>query len=185
MGSIINVSGRRISCHRHEKHRKQNPNLIDYHNRNQELRMVGWEDYKKYLESDIWKRIREREFKCARVCEICRGSATQLHHWSYEIEVMMGSIPEHLIPLCRNCHERIEFGANAEKLSLPNANRKLHGLSFRPSKLWTKISRGWKKIETLKRKSIENDSARTEIRKFRKKFDRRRKGKNDDLYTIA
>jgi hypothetical protein len=165
MASFMNASGASTAHHRSKKKRKNKPELEQYRERNQQLRNVGWENYKRYLEGDIWKRIRQEEFKRPRICEICRVTACQLHHWSYEIEVMMGAVREHLIPLCRDCHEKIEFGDDEKKLSLPDANRRLHGLSHYPSGLWNRIQKGWRKIESLKHTADLNEESRCKNRK--------------------
>lgn len=60
---------------------------------------TGKEEYQKYLESEEWKKIRERELKRADYhCERC-GSALNLrvHHTSYD--------PPEYVVLCENCHK--------------------------------------------------------------------------------
>lgn len=62
--------------------------------------------YKEYLNSSLWKTIRERvmdrdDWKC---CD-CGAKAQQVHHMSYAPDVMAGEDDSKLVSLCEPCHK--------------------------------------------------------------------------------
>jgi hypothetical protein len=68
-------------------------------------RLLGFEDYRAYLESPLWRRIKRRIFKRDnRVCIRCQGKANRVHHRSYTLEVMQGNDDEQLASICDGCH---------------------------------------------------------------------------------
>lgn len=68
-------------------------------------------DYKDYLDSALWKRIRRRVLKAANhVCACCPDKATQVHHRDYRPRVLNGDDDTMLVALCRTCHEAIHTG---------------------------------------------------------------------------
>lgn len=79
--------------------------LSAYRDRNETLRLLGFPSYKNYLGSRLWKLIKERAFQIhGRICRVCKGEATQIHHASYLRDVLMGEDVRALIPLCGRCH---------------------------------------------------------------------------------
>ncbi len=81
-----------------------------YAGRNVWLRLIGFNDYREYLASDLWKRIRAKVFAVkGRACYLCGNTATQVHHMRYNKRGLLGEKIRHLHPICGNCHERIEF----------------------------------------------------------------------------
>src|SRR5690606_23726711 len=92
------------------------------------LRQLGFNSYREYLESDLWQGIRERVFeKQGANCKRCGERATQIHHRRYSHDVLSGESLSGLTPICRSCHQFIEFKADGQKGSLYSANRKLDG----------------------------------------------------------
>ena len=63
-----------------------------------------------YLESPLWRKIRRRVIKRdGGVCALCPAKATEVHHHSYEYEVIIGQNDRDLIALCSACHKSVEF----------------------------------------------------------------------------
>ena len=92
-----------------------------YEARNKFLLELKFKDYKSYLKSKLWKRVRAKVFKkkgCA--CEVCHAYATEIHHSRYHKNDLLGRNLKFLHPLCRECHENIEFDGE-KKLSLKEA----------------------------------------------------------------
>ncbi len=74
------------------------------------LQSLGYASYEEYLNSSLWRRIRGRVFNLrGRVCLVCKGKATQVHHLSYRVEVLTGEGLSQLVPICNKCHESLEF----------------------------------------------------------------------------
>lgn len=95
-----------------------------YEARNIFLRQLKFKDYKSYLKSRLWKKVRGKVFKkkgCA--CEICGNYATEIHHSRYHKNDLLGRNLKFLHPLCRDCHYSIEFDGE-KKLSLKEAVKK-------------------------------------------------------------
>lgn len=82
----------------------------EYRNRNHLLRDMGFASYREYLASDLWARIRAEVFRQKGVeCFLCGGVATQLHHNRYRMQELTGEKIKEIKPVCRSCHENIEF----------------------------------------------------------------------------
>lgn len=88
------------------------------------LRKLGFPDYPSYLASPRWSRIRGRVFALDEGrCRLCLGTATEIHHTSYDRHTMKGRTLRHLHSLCRSCHQKVEFeeGETERKRRTPNA----------------------------------------------------------------
>lgn len=97
-----------------------------YSARDRRLRLLGFASYQQYLQSDLWKSIRGRVLAKQPECRICRlRKATEIHHRSYKTEYLTGEKTSQLIPICRSCHESIEFSVDGNKLPLCSANAKM------------------------------------------------------------
>lgn len=89
---------------------------IDYRARNAALRTLGFENYAEYLESKLWKSIRERVLERDKHrCRFCNLRATSVHHSSYAKEVLLGLELRWLAAICSSCHHRIEFTTKGRK----------------------------------------------------------------------
>ena len=72
-------------------------------------------DYEKYLRTVFWKEVKEwileRDNHRCVVCgaEKSRFCDLEVHHRSYELDVLEGRNSEMLISLCPRCHKLIEF----------------------------------------------------------------------------
>lgn len=88
------------------------------------LKSLGFNSYKAYLASPLWAYVREAVFALkGRTCSLCGQYATQAHHNRYNRKGMMGKKLTHIHPLCRACHEKVEF-TRGKKLDLNAAARK-------------------------------------------------------------
>lgn len=74
------------------------------------VRSLGFVDYRDYLQSEMWAKIRARVLKKAgRKCSMCDNRANQVHHIKYTRENMSGKSLSHLIASCEECHELIHL----------------------------------------------------------------------------
>ncbi len=77
-----------------------------YRDRNETLRLLGFETPQKYLNSELWAIVRERAFQIhGRDCRRCKRPATQVHHASYLRDVLIGADVSGLVPVCGACHK--------------------------------------------------------------------------------
>jgi hypothetical protein len=83
---------------------------IDYERRNYHLSILGFNSYAHYLNSEMWQTIRQTVLtRDSHKCVVCSRKASEVHHNSYEIDVLIGKKLEFLVSLCRHHHEKIEF----------------------------------------------------------------------------
>lgn len=96
-----------------------------YHERNTNLRAIGFRSYGKYLQSTLWRRIKRRVLRVRGcVCVRCGDEGCEIHHADYDVATLAGKKLGSLIVLCRECHEYIEF-ESGQKVSLARANERL------------------------------------------------------------
>lgn len=75
-----------------------------------------WSTYDEYLQTRLWTRIRLRVLRRDnRQCVRCGGRAREVHHRSYDRDVLEGRANHKLVSLCRGCHESIEVDENGRK----------------------------------------------------------------------
>lgn len=96
-----------------------------YRERNATLAEMGYGGYSAYLASPQWKSIRRRILRDHPRCRRCSGAATQVHHTDYTRDTLAGECLSALVPICRDCHERIEFRPDGSKRPLLEANAAL------------------------------------------------------------
>lgn len=101
------------------------------------------EEYKKYLRSEKWQKIRKSVFSArGKKCEICSKSKwLHIHHLTYER--IFNELPEDLQILCRTCHEKAHGITNKVKPKKPKLS------------LAQKVARR-KKIKKKAKKTIRN-----------------------------
>lgn len=81
-----------------------------YDSRDAELRRIGFDSYRDYLRSDLWRAVREKVFEAkGRACHLCGGVANQVHHNRYHANDLTGKRLAYLNPVCDSCHRKIEF----------------------------------------------------------------------------
>jgi len=82
----------------------------DFSSRDQLVREVGLPDYRTYLESELWGRIRRRVLRQANSrCCCCDNRATQVHHSRYTLENLAGNSLIGLHAICAECHELVHL----------------------------------------------------------------------------
>lgn len=98
----------------------------DYDRRNRFLKIIGFNSYKHYLKSEMWKTIRGMVLKLDDGrCVVCGKPATNVHHNSYEMDVLIGKDLRQLMSLCRYHHKEAEFDERAKKRELPEVREAL------------------------------------------------------------
>lgn len=80
-----------------------------YRDRNRLLRALGFDNYAEYLKSEMWARVKQKVWREGAKCTVCAGVATELHHRRYCKCDLEGLVTKHIVPICRDCHQRIEF----------------------------------------------------------------------------
>lgn len=94
----------------------------NYQSRYHYLTELGFGSYQQYLASDLWKKIRARVYRVkGKDCYLCGSPATELHHNRYHRNDLLGKRLKYIHPLCRTCHEEIEFKADGRKSNLRQA----------------------------------------------------------------
>lgn len=96
-----------------------------YAKRDEILAELGFASYGDYLKSDLWASIRKRVWMRYKRCATCHRRAKHIHHADYFRDTLDGSRIESLVPVCRDCHHRIEFYADGLKRSVSEASRML------------------------------------------------------------
>jgi len=94
-------------------------------------------DYEKYLRTVFWKEVKEwvlerDDNKCV-ICGVAKSRSCDLevHHRSYDLEVLEGKNDEMLVSLCPRCHKLIEFYSDGRKrFSLPEKEKQYHELGL-------------------------------------------------------
>ncbi len=105
----------------------------DYERRNRFLKILGFNSYSHYLRSEMWASVRQMvserdKGRCA--IQGCCRTGCDIHHNSYEIDVLVGNDLSQLIILCRHHHEESEFDENNKKRSLPEVREHLKSLGL-------------------------------------------------------
>lgn len=94
-----------------------------YQSRNKNLTRMGFESYKEYLNSPLWREIRKRVYLIkGDKCFLCEGQATELHHNRYHQNDLSGKKIRNINPVCLTCHLDLEF-KNGKKTELERAKR--------------------------------------------------------------
>jgi hypothetical protein len=87
-----------------------------YDDRSVVLASIGFASYADYLQSDLWRDIRECVFELfGNQCSFCGCQANQVHHANYTAETMRGDTYSGLYPVCQSCHTGGEFYSSSEK----------------------------------------------------------------------
>lgn len=117
---------------RKRKQKKLSNRFAPYRYRNLALRKIGFESYADYLNSPLWREIRQKVLDKSRECYVCGGAATQCHHASYSRRVLKGLKLDRIFPICRFCHQQIEFCDRTKtKLNPDQATHKMRSLRAR------------------------------------------------------
>jgi hypothetical protein len=99
--------------------------------RNKNLKKLGFANYKEYLKSDYWKKIKER-WNCLRkskkywnMCYVCDGQKNLiLHHLNYSITTLLKFVGSHMLPVCNDCHNKIHTLEHNEGIGIRQATKR-------------------------------------------------------------
>jgi 5-methylcytosine-specific restriction endonuclease McrA len=86
-----------------------------YSERDLNLKLLGFDDYRAYRKSDRYWRgrsgIRQRILRRDKSLCVCCGAKSNhiVHHRRYTMEALTGKDDDALITLCRDCHFDVEF----------------------------------------------------------------------------
>lgn len=109
--------------------KKKRPPKETYEQRNILLRELGFRTYSVYLNSRIWYAIRNSAYRIhGRTCRLCPRRAITIHHLSYTRAVLLGQDLSLLAPLCRYCHDQVEFSTDGRKRTLTSSQRHYYKL---------------------------------------------------------
>jgi 5-methylcytosine-specific restriction endonuclease McrA len=93
-------------------------------NRAKALKRLGFNSYRSYLRSPLWRAIRRLVFaKKGHRCVLCGREARQVHHRRYDHNTLSGAILAWLEPICAKCHTYIEVRPNGRKRCARNVER--------------------------------------------------------------
>jgi len=74
--------------------------------------------YSVYIKSAFWQVVRRRILhRDCNQCVICNEDADQVHHRSYDSDVLDGRCDKMLVSLCEQCHDFIEYFPDKSKRS--------------------------------------------------------------------
>lgn len=96
-----------------------------YGRRDGVLRDLGFRSYKSYMASEEWRSIRRSQLEDRPMCDCCGNTATQVHHYDYSAECLLGYSRDLLFSVCRKCHKEIEFTPAGQKRRLTDAQKHL------------------------------------------------------------
>lgn len=83
-------------------------------------------EYEKYLRTVFWKEIKEWTLeRDNNRCVVCKAEKStfcelEVHHRSYDLDVLEGRRSEMLVTLCPSCHKRVEFYPDGTKRTCMN-----------------------------------------------------------------
>jgi hypothetical protein len=90
--------------------------FMEYEERNEILKSLGFYSYQEYIDSDLWSIIRKEILsRDACFCRICGKRGYEVHHFTYSKDILLGKRPEALITLCRDCHQHLEYDEKIKK----------------------------------------------------------------------
>lgn len=94
------------------------------------LAELGFTGYHEYLQSDLWKSIRQRVLDIDSRCWVClTNEFVQVHHLQYTMDNLRGDTIDGLIPLCKPCHIKGHYDEHGKKIKgLPEVNRRIRSL---------------------------------------------------------
>ena len=130
--------------------------------RPQNIRAAKSTDYNHYLRSALWRHIRGWVLKRDdNRCQCCNETATEVHHISYDQQVMDGCLLHKLISLCHACHQRVEFDGDVHIKDMNEKYRRLHAVMHEHT--GTNL-RDWETFQ--KRVTPKQDWFRERLRKY-------------------
>lgn len=109
------------------RNKQCNNPLKPYGKRNGRIRANGLGDgYQDYLQSDLWKSIRQIVLeRDSHTCRICGAPAQAVHHSNYSMAVLSGRSIVALFSICNSCHKFIEFKKDGSKSHLKEVRNRI------------------------------------------------------------
>ena len=103
-----------------KKHGKtKRPDEVDgdsYLKRGIVLLEMGFLSYEAYLQSQLWADIRIAAYQLhGHNCLICKKRADVVHHLDYSLQTMKGFKLNSLVPICEECHKKVEFDGERKR----------------------------------------------------------------------
>jgi hypothetical protein len=121
-----------------------------YRDRDETLRRMGFKSYQHYLQSSLWRDIRQRAIDAAQKrCVRCgrnrgKGVTLQVHHRAYDLRTLVGGDLRSLSVVCKGCHKLAEKPTRQQDPNdrLHNANETVLS-KFVPQKHLSRAERCW------------------------------------------
>jgi hypothetical protein len=129
-----------------------------YIKRDGELSSIGFESYREYLDSDEWKSIRHEVLSESGSCCMCNETASQVHHFSYEREVLIGLVRELLFPVCDDCHQLIEFSGGKKRTLRESQTHLIAWFAVHNRSIAERIQAAMDKLKTIRHKPKQKKS---------------------------
>ena len=110
------------------KFEKQFEKMSPYWERNRILKSLGFDSYKDYRDSELWKKeirpkaIQKDKGMCCKCGKNDRDDSMQIHHTKYTEDNLSGKSLDGMVCVCASCHYRAEFTRKGKKKSLAQAN---------------------------------------------------------------
>jgi hypothetical protein len=122
------AEARRLDLEKKAAARRDQPSPKGYWARNQILVGLGYDNYRDYLRSSCWRKIRASFLKNISRCMICyKLGVDEVHHEFYSVENLEGHSIDGLVAVCKTCHHYIEFRHDGTKTDLDEAHQRLIG----------------------------------------------------------
>ena len=99
-----------------------------YWERDRLLKSLGFDSYRDYLNSGLWKKeIRPKVMQrdkgmCCKCGKNDRDDSMCVHHTKYTEDNLSGKSLDNMVCVCAGCHYRAEFTRKGKKKSLAQAN---------------------------------------------------------------
>lgn len=91
-------------------------NETGYLDRKINIQQLGFNDYRHYLTSDLWKSIKKYVmYMFGDKCQFCENVSRDIHHSKYDKDTLLGVRFDHMYPVCRECHAYGEYDENGDK----------------------------------------------------------------------
>lgn len=89
---------------------------LTYESRKLNLEKLGFASYLDYLESSLWRSIKDRvKAKHGKKCVLCGEDYSDMHHFRYGVDDLSGKTLDNIKPICRTCHDLIEYDGDRKR----------------------------------------------------------------------
>lgn len=93
-----------------------------YHERNRSLELLGYDDWKSYIKSQVWRAIRCAFLAVKPCCVACGFKACVVRLVDYRVETLQGKRLDSLVSLCRVCDKKFSFYATGDPVQTSVVN---------------------------------------------------------------